>query len=249
MIRPVRLRQALSGKGVCVAVLDIEALGVLPLIPQKFPVIREKLVVVNRFQAFGPIHCAVNKGYVLYIQAAVQGICDLHNGALPHAVGNQIRLGIQENGTLQPVRPVIIVGQPAQAGLDPAQNNGLFLVNRADQIGVNHHRVVWPLPHLSPRRIGVLGPALLGHGIMINHGVHISPGHQKPQPGLPQHRDAGRIPPVRLGDHSYLITVGLQNTADNRMAKRRVIHIGIPRHINKIALLPSPKLHVRPADG
>ena len=83
---------------------------------------------------------------------------------------------------------------------------------------------------------------------MIHHGIHVPGRHQVPQPRLSQNPDTVRVLPVRLGNDAHLIAMGFQDPADNGMPKGRMIHVGVPRNIYKIALLPVPFFHIFPGN-
>ncbi len=124
----VRLYQTLSRKRVRVAVLNGKAAGIFPPVPFHVLVIRQQFIIINPLQAPGPVNGAVYKGYVFNVNPRIQSLRNFHDGMLPHAIGQQVRLGIQQYGPLQPVGPIIIMGQPAQAGLDPPDYNGGIFV-------------------------------------------------------------------------------------------------------------------------
>ena len=84
---------------------------------------------------------------------------------------------------------------------------------------------------------------------MIDHGVHITAGNQKSKPWLSQHGNTSRVFPVRLGNDACRVAMGFQDPADNGMAKRRMIHIGIPDHIDKIKLFTACLFHFFSTDG
>ena len=89
--------QPLSREWVRIAVLDIKALRILPLVRRQRVIVRQVQRVVDVLQAAGFVDGAVHEGDVLHVHAAVQRFRDLHHGALAHAVGQKIRLGVNEN--------------------------------------------------------------------------------------------------------------------------------------------------------
>ena len=138
------------------------------------------------------------------------------------------------------------MGQPPQAGLNAADENGNILIGAADQVAVNDSGVIRPFSHDTARGKGIGFPAVAGDGIVVHHGVHIAARNQKRQPGRSEYIDGFGILPVRLGDDAHAVAVMLQNPADNGVAKGGMIHIGIPNHIYKVALDPSPGFHFLP---
>ena len=82
---------------------------------------------------------------------------------------------------------------------------------------------------------------------MVYHRVHVSGAHEEAKSRSSEDLDAFLILPVRLGDDPDFISVGFQHTADDRRSERRMIHIGVPAHIDEIALIPASFFHICPA--
>ena len=57
------------------------------------------------------------------VHAAVEGVGHFDDGVLPHAEHEQIGLGIHQDRAADPVVPVVIMREPAQAGLDAADHD------------------------------------------------------------------------------------------------------------------------------
>ena len=128
MVR-IRLTETFSRKRIGVLVLGKKALRIGALIFPHLVVGRQPDCIINGLPPVRLIDGAVDKGNILNIDPRSQGICDLHDGPFPHTVGNKIRLGIHQDGMLHLSGPVIVVGQAAQAGLDPADDNGSLLID------------------------------------------------------------------------------------------------------------------------
>ena len=136
----------------------------------------------------------------------IQSLGDLQDTPLSHTVGDQICPRIQQDGMFHGIRPVIVMGQPPQRSLDPAQDNGGILIGLPDQITVNCHSPIRSETHFSSRRISVGFPVLSGHCIVVDHGIHISGRHQKSKPGFSEKGNALFFLPVRLGNDPYRIS-------------------------------------------
>ena len=207
---PIGLAEALSGIGVRILILDGEAFRIPSLIPADFVIGRQNNRVINRIQPVRPVNSPVYKGNIPHRKAGGQRVRDFRDGPLPHSVGDQIRLGIQKQGTLYPVGPIVIMGQTAQAGLDPSRNDRDVRINRPDQIAVNHAGIIRPLSHYASGRIGVLFPPPFGYGIVVHHGIHISCAHQKSQPRPSKGHNTLLLFPIRLRDDPHPIASGFQ---------------------------------------
>ena len=245
----VGLRQPLGGEGVAVAVLNFEGFGVFAAVLFQLVIGRKHQGGQALVQLGGLEHCAVDVGDVPDLHARVQGVGDLHDALFAHAVHEQVRLGIQQDGALQAFGPVIVVGQPPQAGFNAADEDGDVLVGLADQVAVDHGGVVGPLAHDAAGGEGVGLAPVLGDGVMVHHGIHIAAGHQEAQPGPAVDADGLGVLPVGLGDDADAVAVAFQHPADDGVAEGRMIHIGVADDIYEIALFPAPVQHILFADG
>ena len=245
----VGLRQPLGGEGVAVGVLDFEGLGIELFVGLHFLKGRQHKGGQAVVQLLCPEHSSIHKGDVSGFQPGVQGIRQLHDAPLAHAIHENVRLRIQQNGALHGVRPVVVVPQPPQAGLNAADEDGHIGVGLADQVAVAHRGVVRALAHDAAGGEGIGFPSALGDGVVIYHGVHIAAADQKAQPGTAVDVDGLGILPVRLGDDAHAVAVAFQHPADDGVTEGGVIHIGIPDDIHKVALLPAPVQHILSADG
>lgn len=71
--------------------------------------------------------------------------------------------------------------------------------------------------------------AVLGHRIVVNHGVHVAGADEKAQAWLAEHGDAGGIGPVGLTDDAHLVAVCVEYAADDGHAKARMVHVASPQ--------------------
>ena len=76
------------------------------------------------------------------------------------------------------------MGKTPQGRFQAPDDDGNIAIGLPDSVAVDNHRPVGTLAHHASRRIVVVGPFLQGNGVMRYHGVNVSGGHQKSQPGL-----------------------------------------------------------------
>ena len=119
----------------------------------------------------------------------------------------------------------------------------------ADQVAVDHGGVVRALAGDAAGGVGVGFTAVLAHGVVVDHGVHVSGADQIAQARRAENIDRIRVPPVRLGADCHLISGAFQHTADDGVAEGGVVHIGVADDVDEIRLLPAQGVHFRPADG
>ena len=91
--------------------------------------------------------------------------------------------------------------------------------------------------------------AVLGHRIVVDHGVHVTGADEKAQARLTEHADAGGVGPVGLADDAHLVAVRVEDAADDGHTKARVVHVGVAADVDKVALVPAARIHVGAADG
>ena len=91
--------------------------------------------------------------------------------------------------------------------------------------------------------------AVLGHRIVVDHGVHVAGADEKAQARLAEHGDAGGVGPVGLADDAYLVAVRVEDAADDGHAKAGMVHVGVAADVDKVALVPAARIHVGAADG
>ena len=168
---------------------------------------------------------------------------------LAHAVDQKVRAGVEKDGALEFIRPVIVVGQAAQARLDASDDEGRVLVGAADQVAVDRDRVVGARARDAAGGVGVRVPAVLSDRVMVDHGVHVAGGHKKAQTRLAQDLDACGVAPVGLADDAHAVTVRLEHSGDDGHAKAGVVHIGVSADVDEVALIPAAGLHVRAGYG
>ena len=192
--------------------------------------------------------CAANIGDLPHRCAGGQPGGDLPGGGLPHAVGEKVRLGIEEDGAAHLVFPVVVVGEAAQAGLQPTDDDGDVAEHLPHPVGVDDSGPVGAQARLPAGRVGVIVAALFRRRIVGHHGVQVPAGDQHPQPGASQGGEGLRPPPVGLGENGHPVALRLQYPADDGGAEGGVIHIGIPGDEEKVVKVPAPAGHVLPGD-
>ena len=140
------------------------------------------------------------------------------------------------------------MGQTAQARLDAADDDGSVLERLADEVAVDRDGSVGAVTFLAAGSIGVGVAAVLGHRIVVDHGVHVTGTDEKAQARLAEHRDAGGVGPVGLADNAHLVTVCIEDAADDGHTKARVVHVSVAADVDKVALVPAAGIHVGAAD-
>ena len=129
------------------------------------------------------------------------------------------------------------------------QHDGHVLARAADEVAVDHVRVVGAQAHLAAGGVEVLGATVLCHGVVIDHRVHVAAAHEKRQARLAQDGDACGVAPVGLRDDAHLVAVRLQHARDDGAGKRGVVNVGVAAHKDEVALVPAARLHVLARDG
>ena len=172
---------------------------------------------------------------------------DLRRGALAHAVHQQVGGCVEQDAAAHPVVPVVVVGEPPQRRLQPADNDGHIRPRLPRPVGVHDSGPVRPLAHLPSLTVQIPGPPPLCHRVVGHHRVQVPPADQHPVPGLAHGPEVLRRVPVRLGQYRHPITLALPQPSDQRGAEAGVVDISVRRHHQKVIVIPAPVDHLLPA--
>ena len=245
----VGLYQTMPGDGVHVLLLYVKAARVIELVGGKVVPAGQQVVVVDLVERAGAVDGAVDIGDLIDGQPRVERVGDLDDRVLAHAVDEDVGARVEQYRALELVLPVVVVGQAAQARLDAADDDGSVLERLADEVAVDRDGSVGAVTFLAAGSIGVGVAAVLGHRIVVDHGVHVAGADEKAQARLAEHRDAGGVGPVGLADDAHLVAACIEHAADDGHAKAGVVHVGVAADVDKVALVPAACIHVGAADG
>lgn len=142
---------------------------------------------------------------------------------LAHAVDEDVGARVEQHRALELVLPVVVVGQAAQACLDTADDDGGVLERLTDKVAVDCDGAIGTVPLLATGGIGVGVAAVLGHRIVVDHGVHVTGTDEKAQARLAEHGDAGGVGPVGLADDANFVAVRVEYAADDSHAKAGMV--------------------------
>ena len=147
------------------------------------------------------------------------------------------------------VRPVVVVGHPAQGGLDAAGHHGHPLEGLPAALGIDPRGPVRAQADLAPGRVGVGVSAFPVGRVVVDHGVHVARAHRIKEPRRPEGAPRVGALPIGLGQDDHAKTVGLEPAAEQARCERGVVHVGIPRNEHHIGLIPAQGVHFRPGRG
>ena len=239
----------MAGDGVHILLLHVKAARVVELVGGKVVPAGQQVVVVDLVERTRAVDGAVDIGDLVDGQSRVERVGDLDNRVLAHAVDEDVGARIEQHRALELILPVVVVGQAAQTRLDAADDDGGVLERLADEVAVDRDGTIGAVPLLATGGIGVGVAAVLGHRIVVDHGVHVAGTDEKAQARLAEHRDAGGVGPVGLADDAHFVAVRVEYAADDGHTKARVVHVGVAANVDKVALVPAARIHVGAADG
>ena len=165
-------------------------------------------------------------------------------GALGIAVQQQIRFCIQQHRAAHRIRPVVVMGDAAQRGLDAADDDRRVGISFATALAVDDHCAVRALAACIIGRIGVIVAQAPIRGVAVDHRIHIAGGDAKEQRRSAQGAKRFGGGPVRLGENAHPKPLRFQQAADDRHAKTGVINIGIASDQDDIAAVPAKRIHL-----
>jgi len=121
-----------------------------------------------------------------------QAVRHFDDGPFRIAIKQQVGPAVQQDGAAHLVAPVIVVGNPAQAGFDTADDEGHLAVGLPQALAVDDHSPVGsPVPKVV-RCIGVVIAPFSVRRITVDHGIHIAGGHTEEKSRLAEHLEGER---------------------------------------------------------
>ena len=139
-----------------------------------------------------------------------QAVRQFHQRTLGIAVEQDVGLGIHQHRAPHLVRPVVVVGNTAQASLDAADHQRGVGIRFAAALGIHQHGAIRALAALAVGRVGIVGADFAVGGIAVDHAVHVPCRHAEIQVGLAKRLERFRRLPVRLGDDTDAEPLRLQ---------------------------------------
>ena len=197
----------------------------------------------------GQVAGAVHIGDALHRLPCRQTAGNFHGLVFTHAEADDVRARVLGDAGQDGVQPVVVVGKAAERCFQTAQNDGQVRVCLLGKSGVDGGAAVGPCAALAAGRILVLRAGDLCDGIVTHHAVHIAAADEEAVLRLSEPLEVLAVGVAGLGQHAHLVALGFQQAADDGGAKAGVIHIGVAAHHHEVQLVPSPGLHVGPADG
>ncbi|EKE17280.1 MAG: hypothetical protein ACD_10C00530G0003 [uncultured bacterium] len=172
-----------------------------------------------------------------------QPVSQLDHSPLGIAKNQHVGFGVGQHGTAYLVRPVIVVGNPAQAGFNRTDDDIAAGTGFTAALGVNGDSVIRALVGFGIGRIGIVGACFTIRGVAIHHRIHVAGGDPEKQVRLAQTFEIlGRIP-VRLADDADAETLRLEQAPDQRHAEAGMIDIGVAGDEDYVAGIPAQGLH------
>ena len=174
---------------------------------------------------------------------------DGEDRALSHAEGEQVGLGMNQVTGAHLVGPIIVMGHPAQRGLDAAGHHGHTLEGLPAALGIDRRSAVRAQADAAPGRVGVgVAPFPVGR-VVVDHGVHIAGADGVEEPRRAQGAPGVGALPIGLGQHRHAKAMGLEPAPQQGRGEGGVIHIGIPGDKDHVGLIPAQGVHLGPAHG
>ena len=169
--------------------------------------------------------------------------------ALAHAVTEDIGLAVEEIRAPDSIGPIIVVGQTAQAGLYPANNDGEALPTRADGTDIRNTDAIRTFPAKPSGRIPVVASRLSGARIVVDHGIDIPAAYENRQSRPAHFFKAFRLGEVRLCNDPDAKTFCLNESGNKAYRKGRVVDVGVGRDKKEIKRIPPAPGHILTRHG
>src|SRR5471032_2327615 len=188
-------------------------------------------------------------GDVFDLVAVGQTLGDFDNGAFGVAVQQDVGAGVDQDRITNLVLPVVVVRDATQGRFDAAEYDRHMFVGFLAALAVDQAGAIRTLARHAARGIGVIGADFLVRGVAVDHRVHVASSDTEEQVRLAELHEVVFGLPVRLRNDPDAKALGLQQPANDRHAKRGVIHVRITGHDDDVAGIPAKLIHLLPAHG
>ncbi len=175
--------------------------------------------------------------------AGGDAVGNFDDGALGVAIQQQIGLGVQQDRTPHLVRPVVVMGDPAQRGFDAADDDRRVGIGFSAALAIDDHRPVGPLAAFVVGGVSVVVAQAPIRGIAVDHRIHVARRDAEKQLWLPQGAERFGGIPVGLGDDPDPEALRFQQPADDRHAEARMIDVGVAGNQDDVAGIPTERIH------
>ena len=172
-----------------------------------------------------------------------QPLRDLDDVLLAHPVDDEVGLAVQQDRPADGVAPVVVMGQPAQARLDPAGDHRDPGEGFAGPLAIRERRPVRPQPDPAPRAVRVVVADLLVGCVVVDERVHVPRTDREEQAGLAELPPRLDGFPVRLAQDRDPEPRRLQDAVQHRHCEARVIDVGVAGDEHYIDVVPPAVLH------
>ncbi|KIG14484.1 hypothetical protein DB30_06711 [Enhygromyxa salina] len=174
---------------------------------------------------------------------------DLDDRALGVAVDQKIGLGVEQHAAPDLVGPIVVVGDAAQAGLDPTDDHGDLGRGFTAALRVDDDRAIGARARAAAGRVGVVRAVLAIRGVVVDQRVHVAAGHPPKQVGRAELRERFGVLPVGLREHAHAEALVLEHPADHGRAKADVIDVRVTGHDDDVAAIPAELVHLGAGRG
>ena len=176
--------------------------------------------------------------------AVFEVVRQLHDGMLAHAEHHAVRTRRFQNGRHDAVRPVIVVRKATQTRLDAAEINRRVRERAASEHGIDGNGAVGTLAAFTARRIRIVRAALFRRGVVRDHRIDVAAVDEHRVARTAHRQEITLVVEIRLTENGDLVARILQHARDNGCAERGVVYVGVARHEQEIAIVPSAFGHI-----
>ena len=181
-----------------------------------------------------------NLAQQLGVVAVAEGSRHLYNGAVAHAIDQQIGPRRGENRGVKSILPIVVVGQASQRGLDAAQHNGGVRKELLQDARIDRYGAVGAEARLTTGRVGVVVAQAEVGRVVVDHRIHRATRHGKEYARRAQLLEVAQVvAPIRLRYDRHAIPLGLQQTTDDGRPERGVVDVGVAREEHNVEFVPA----------
>ncbi len=214
-LAPVILHQTASVVRIRFEVRDLRHLGKRRFVCDHLLVTRQRERVVRgrRFACPHPVHHAAHVAQIAHRFAVGEAARDFDDRPLPHAVHQEVGLGVENDRAADLVTPIVVMGEPPQAGLDTAGDHRHAGVGFAGALAISQSGPIRSPPDPAARAVRVVVAHFAVGGVVVDHRVHVAGANGKEQPRPAERPPGFAVVPVGLTDDADAKSLTLEQPA------------------------------------
>ncbi len=191
-----------------------------------------------------PVGGAGDVGEGVYALPGGEPVRDGDHLPFAHAEDEEVGGGVGKDGLPDRVGPVVVVGEPPEARLDPADDDRRPREEGVDPVGVDEGRPVRPQKS-SAGGVDVGIPALQVRRKGVHHRVDVPGRDREEEPWLAEAPEISVAAPIWLGDDADRVPGVPEHPPEERGPEEGVVNVSVPGDEDDVEPVDAEALRLR----